>query len=246
MSRPLWPNSPTSSATGQAGPTIKQPLLCLVTDRRRLTAACGQPPDAWRPLLLGQIRGAAAGGADLVQIRELDLEAAEISSLVRDALMAVRGSKTQIIVNDRLDIAFAAGADGVHLRATSIKTEAIRRISGSLLVGRSVHSVDAVNRAGAVDYLIAGTIFPTASKPASQSLGIEGLERVTRMAGSVPVLAIGGMTAERIGAVARAGATGLAAIGAFIPTDRGVQVETAVEKLTKILRIAFDTVGLVS
>ena len=129
-----------------------------------------------------------------------------------------RGTRTRVIVNDRLDVALAADADGVHLRADSLPPSAARSIApAGFLIGRSVHRLDeAVRVALDVDYLIAGTVFPTPSKPdGAPLLGVGGLASIAA-AVRVPVLAIGGISIDRIGAVAEAGAAGVAAVGLFI------------------------------
>ena len=122
-----------------------------------------------------------------------------------------------MVVNDRVDVALACGADGVHLRHDSVRADAVRTIApAGFLVGRSVHSLAEAEGAGPVDYLIAGTVFPTPSKPAaSPILGLDGLADVVQ-AVAVPVLAIGGITRERLDEVAAIGAAGAAGIGLFI------------------------------
>jgi thiamine-phosphate pyrophosphorylase len=217
-----------------------RPLLCLVSDRLRLAERAGYPQTDARRLLLVQVHGAIQGGIDLVQIRERDLEAADLARLVSDVVDIARGSSTRVLVNDRADVAIASGADGVHLRATSIGTDDLRRLSARLVVGRSVHSVAALRQAGRVDYVVAGAVFPTASKgPAAATLGRVGLEAIVRAAGTTPVLAIGGVSAGRIAAVCRAGAAGVAAIGAFIPAVGSDDLAIAVQKRVEALRSSF-------
>lgn len=130
----------------------------------------------------------------------------------------MRGTRTRILVNDRVDVALAAGAHGVHLRADSFSASRVRAMGPSpFLVGRSVHSVeDAVAAAtgGGLDYLIFGTVFESASKPGGAPAGLAALAAVAR-ATRVPVLAIGGITTERIGEAMSAGASGVAAITMF-------------------------------
>jgi thiamine-phosphate diphosphorylase len=191
-------------------------ILCLVTDRRRVCAS-GRF-DAARRCIVEQARHAVEAGVDLVQIRERDLEAAELVSLAADVVRLTRGTTTRVIVNDRLDVALAAGADGVHLRADSLPPSAARSIApAGFLIGRSVHRLDeAVRVALDVDYLIAGTVFSTPSKPdGAPLLGVGGLSSIAA-AVRVPVLAIGGISIERIGQVAEAGAAGVAAVGLLI------------------------------
>src|SRR5207247_1866179 len=137
----------------------------------------GAPDREARRCLLAQVRHAVHAGVDLIQVRERDLEAAALAALVRDVLAAARGTPTRVVVNDRLDVALACGADGVHLRHDSVRAETVRTIApAGFLVGRSVHDLAEAEGAGPVDYLIAGTVFPTPSKPAATPiLGLDGL-----------------------------------------------------------------------
>lgn len=196
-------------------------MICLVTDRRRLVAP-GTSPDAARACLVEQARRAADAGVDLIQVRERDLEAGALTALVGELVAATHGSHTRIVVNDRLDVALAGAAAGVHLRGDSMPIDAVRRLAPSgFLIGRSVHGVSAAIAAAGADYLIAGTVFASASKPAdSPLLGLGGLAAIVR-AVATPVLAIGGIDGDRIGAVAAAGAAGLAAIGLFMASHPG-------------------------
>jgi thiamine-phosphate diphosphorylase len=157
-----------------------------------------------------------------VQIRERDLAARALAALVSAMVALARGSQTRIVVNDRLDVAIAAGAAGVHLRSDSVSPSNARTLAPSgFLIGRSVHNVAEASEVGdTVDYLVAGTVWSTPSKPAGHKLlGVDGLEAVVR-ATTVPVLAIGGVTLERIPQVAGVGAAGIAAIGLFMPRNR--------------------------
>jgi thiamine-phosphate pyrophosphorylase len=192
---------------------------CLVTDRRRLAGA-GTTFDDARTRLLTQLRDAVAAGVDLIQVRERDLEAADLAALVGDAVTLTRGTRSRVVVNDRLDIALACGADGVHLRGDSISPAHARRIvPPGFLIGRSVHTVDEVSVTEPCDYLIAGTVFPSLSKDGGVSfLGIDGLRAIVRAA-RAPVLAIGGVTAARFDEVSATGAAGVAGIGLFLRFD---------------------------
>jgi thiamine-phosphate pyrophosphorylase len=191
-------------------------IFCLVTDRRRLCPGAATWAAA-RTCLLDQVRRAVDARIHFVQIRERDLEAADLAALAADALAIARGSATRILINDRVDVASACGADGVHLRGDSIPVSAARRlVPQPLLVGRSVRSVEDAVAAADADYLVAGTVFPSGSKPdARELLGVDGLRAIVK-ATRVPVLAIGGVTEDRIAELAAAGAAGVAAIGLFI------------------------------
>lgn len=193
-------------------------ILHLITDRRRLAGPDAPWPEQ-RRCLLQQIRFAVDAGVDVVQIRERNLEAAALFSITEAAVALAAGSRTRIVVNDRLDVALAARAQGVHLREDSMSPAAVRRLAPPpFTIGRSVHDVDAAAEAGAdVDYLIAGSVWSTASKlPGHPLLGPEGLARIVERA-PVPVVAIGGITVDGARLLAGLGAAGVAAIGLFIP-----------------------------
>jgi thiamine-phosphate pyrophosphorylase len=191
-------------------------VFCLVTDRHRLSSH-HLPFEAARSRLVEQARWAVASNIDFIQVRERDLDAASLVRLAGDIVRVTRGSGTRVVVNDRTDVALACGADGVHLRHDSAPADAVRGIvPAGFLVGRSVHNVKDAIDAGAVDYLIAGTVFSTSSKPGDAPLlGLKGLAEVVQTV-AAPVLAIGGITRERLDEVAETGAAGVAGIGLFI------------------------------
>jgi thiamine-phosphate pyrophosphorylase len=183
----------------------------------------------------------------VIQVREPDLAAADLAALVDACLHAARGSGTRVVVNDRLDVALACGAAGVHLRERSMPPQAVRTLTPpGFVVGRSVHDPEAAGRAAPfVDYLIAGTVWPSASKPpGAPLLGVDGLSAVAA-AVRVPVLAIGGVTEQRAAAAAAAGAAGCAAIGLFIGEGTGPDRCGAVPLAARVarLRALFDTSG---
>jgi thiamine-phosphate pyrophosphorylase len=200
-----------------------------------------------RSCLLQQARHAVDAGIDYLQVRERDLEAAALADIVQELVSVARGSATRVLVNDRLDVALACGAAGVHLRGDSIQAPAVRQIvPAGFVVGVSVHTVaEAVAAASSADYLVAGTVWPTDSKPSAQGealLGIEGLARIAS-AVTVPVLGIGGVTIDRVAAAARAGAAGAAAIGLFMSASAdGVGCRACpLAEVVKSARSRFDT-----
>lgn len=218
-------------------------MICVVTDRHRLAQG-----DAAADRLVELVGHAASAGVELIQIRERDLEANELTSLVRRCVDTVRGSRARVLVNDRVDVALAAGAHGVHLRSDSIDALAVQRLLPSgALIGRSVHSAEEaglVSQRGGLDYLILGTLFQTPSKsPAHRLVTLDELSEACRLS-SIPILAIGGMTLERASAVARAGAAGIAAVGLFVPPADDSPQHHA-ETVVAALRRAFDTCGAV-
>lgn len=182
------------------------PSLCLVTDRRRCN---GRSVEC-------VIDAAIDGGVNVVQLREKDLPAAELYSLVL-RVKDVVGNRALLLVNDRLDVAMAANVDGVQLGESALPVEAARRIAGeSLLLGRSVHSISGALEAESqgADLLTLGTIFPTASHSGVRTGGSE-LVREVASAVSVPFLGIGGIDASNAGQVIEEGAAGVAAISAI-------------------------------
>jgi thiamine-phosphate pyrophosphorylase len=220
-------------------------ILCLVTDRRRLAGAAA-PLDYARRCLQAQARFAVDAGIDVLQVRERDLDAAVLAALVRDLLAITRDTHTRLVVNDRVDVALACGAAGVHLRGDSIAPAEARRLAPpGFLIGRSVHAAGDARRAADADYLIAGTVFASASKtPSRHLIGIDGLAAIAA-ATSVPVLAIGGVTAERIEDVARAGAAGCAAIGVFMDASTAADASACravpLRALVDAVRPRFDS-----
>lgn len=182
----------------------------------------------------------------MIQIRDRHLPDARLAALVSEVVALVQGSSSRVVVNDRLDVALACGAAGVHLRADSPPAARVRPfVPAGFLIGRSVHGTeDAVKAAAEADYLIAGTVWASESKPGRASLlGIGGLAEIAR-AVRVPVLAIGGVDIEHVGAVSAAGARGLAAIGLFLGPSRGSAAPCRAVALTGIVqdvRARFDT-----
>lgn len=179
----------------------------LVTDR---AAAGGE--------LVAAVRSALRGGLDCVQVREKKGPASRLHETVLDLLPAVRESDTRLLVNDRVDVALACGADGVHLPGAGLPPDAARALLGDgPLVGVSVHGLDearAAVEAGA-DYVTFGHVHPTASKPGSPPAGIRRLSEVVEGV-EAPVLAVGGIDASNIGEVLATGASGAAVISTIL------------------------------
>lgn len=239
------------------------PLLCYVTDRRSLFPA-GSPETSQhfdaRKLLLEKIAAVAAAGVDWIQIREKDLSGKECSSLTREAVglaarpspvagekvpvsakpEAIERGSTRILVNDRLDIALAAQAGGVHLGEKSLPVDEVRRLVKSLghekdfLIGASCHSLEAAKAAerDGVDYLFFGPVFATPSKAAYGAP--QGLKRVAEVCSAiaVPLLAIGGITLENAADCLSAGASGIAAIRFFQDATDVSAIVRALRKLS--------------
>ncbi len=214
-----------------------RPILCYVTDRRSLPLSSSA--DANR-LLLENVERTAAAGVDWIQLREKDYSGKEWMQLVRESLrlISLGGSASRIFVNDRLDVALACGAGGVHLSENGIPVAEACRLRDEFLsarsdkrdflVGASCHSMGAAlgaARAGA-DYIYFSPIFKTPSKANyGPPQGLERLSQICR-AVQIPVIAIGGIAADSAMSCFQAGAAGVAAIRLFQES----------EGLTEILR----------
>ena len=173
-------------------------------------------PAASRQALVRAVTQALQGGADLVQVREKGAAAADLLATCH-ALGEALGGPGRLLVNDRVDIALAAGARGVHLAKKSLPPAAVRAIAPGLLLGVSVHSVaeaQAAARAGA-DYVTFGSIYPTGTHPGQPAQGPAALAAGVGAVGG-PVLAIGGITPANAGAVAATGCAGIAVISAIL------------------------------
>jgi thiamine-phosphate pyrophosphorylase len=158
------------------------------------------------------------GGARVVQVRMKRASAAELARACARALEVTRAHGALLVVNDRLDVALAIGADAVHLGQDDLPLADARRISsGRLLIGVSTHDEAQVRAAmaGGADYLGFGPVFATATKDDPDPVqGVTGLARAVAAAGRVPVVAIGGITAPRAAECAAAGAAAACAIAA--------------------------------
>ena len=189
-----------------------RPVVCMITDRRRL----GPGAEA---ALIRRAAVAARAGVHLIQIRERDMADGALRVLVAKVVEATRGTHARVLVNDRFDIALAAGAHGVHLRGDSAAATRVRAVTpASFLIGRSVHTRDEIARVsdeGGVDYLLFGTVFETASKPNHAAAGVAGLVDAINAAAKLPVLAVGGMTRETVRRLSGTGCAGFAAIAQF-------------------------------
>lgn len=169
-----------------------------------------------------QVRLFAEGGAKLVQLRDKQSAALHFYEQAKAALAVAARCGVQLIINDRVDIALAIGAAGVHLGQDDLPPEAARRLLGSdAIIGYSTHNLAQALEASRlpIDYLAIGPIFETSTKPnASPVVGLEGVSSVRQAIGSMPLVAIGGITPANAAEVIAAGADSVALISALFST----------------------------
>ena len=175
-----------------------------------------------------QVSQLCEGGATLIQLREKILSPLEFYSEAEAALRVARERGIKIIINDRVDIALTLNADGVHLGQDDLPPEAARRILGpDKIIGFSTHDPEQARHAAQmpVDYIAIGPIFATSTKQAADpQIGLDGFRVARQAVGTIPLVAIGGITLENSQAVLEAGADAIAVISdIWNPRGRGVE-----------------------
>jgi len=162
---------------------------------------------------------ALSAGTPAIQLRNKDDSPRRRVALGYALREATRKTGALLFVNDRLDLALAVDADGVHLGPNDLPVAAVRRVApAGFLIGRSADDPEVARKAieDGADYIGCGTVYPTATKPdAGEVVGLTGLRRVVQ-AVDAPVVAIGGITADRAREVAATGAAGVAVVGAVM------------------------------
>jgi thiamine-phosphate pyrophosphorylase len=186
--------------------------LYLVTDRQR---TAGRP-------LLDVVDAALQGGVDAVQLREKDLCGGALFELAIRLRELTQRYGARLLVNERIDVALAVAADGVHLPVDSFTPVDARRLLGpKALIGASTHSIEQARAAaaGGADFIVFGPVFETPSKRAfGAPVGLDALAEVTH-AVTPPVLAIGGLTTARAASTLQRGAHGVAVVAAILEAD---------------------------
>lgn len=209
-------------------------VLCYITDRRQFAGS----PQEQRARLLGKVAEASRAGVDLIQLREKDLPAREVEALAAEAARLVGENagpkRTRLLINSRVDIAIAAGADGAHLRSEDIAASEARFIFNkagmpAAVIGVSCHALAEVRLADShgADFAVFGPVFEKSGAPGQ---GLAALREVCGRvpargieaalpAGCMPVLALGGISLENAVACLEAGAAGIAGIRLFQEND---------------------------
>jgi thiamine-phosphate pyrophosphorylase len=198
-------------------PSLQPPILYAITSGA--TNSKTTPEDDEFSRILTLVEAAVEAEVSLVQIREKALSVRVLYELVTRASEIARGSATRLLVNDRFDIARAAGADGVQLTEVSLPPRVVREICGAeFLIGASTHSLETARaaREGGSDFVLFGPVFETESKRGyGPAQGLDKLKEVTDALRGFPVIAIGGITLENAEQCFAAGASGIAAIRLF-------------------------------
>ena len=210
---------------------LRLPILCFVVG----------PADVKDGDLEATVASAIAGGVTMVQLRAKEMPAGQMLDLARRLKTLTRG-KAMLVINDRLDVAIAAEADGAEVPEAGIPTLVARGLLGKYSVlGRSVHSVEAAVQAAreGAEFVLAGTVFKSPSKPDLKPAGTAIITEIAKSV-TVPVVGIGGVTAANVGDVIKAGAGGIAVISAIA---RSPDPTAAAEELAQALREAWTSQG---
>ncbi len=215
---------------------MRRPLDCslyLVTDR---------PSCAGRDLL-EVVRQAVQGGVTLVQLREKDLPARELVHLAREMKELLHRFAVPLIINDRVDVALASGADGIHVGQEDLHPLDVRKLAGpDLILGYTAHTPELAREAESlpVDYLGAGPVFGTRTKKDPKpTLGLDGLRRI-RQAFSRTLVGIGSINTENAAQVIRSGADGVAVVSAICsapsPLETAAQMRQSIAAARRDLK----------
>jgi thiamine-phosphate pyrophosphorylase len=177
-----------------------------------------------------QVRRLCAGGATFIQLREKHLAPREFYKSAEEALRVARSCDVRLIINDRVDIAHALSADGVHLGQDDLPPALARELLGAdAIIGFSTHTVEQAIKAARlpVDYIAIGPIFETNSKENPDAVvGLEGLRRVRQAVGKIPLVAIGGIKRESILDTLAAGADAVAVISLLLTGQQEIEERT--------------------
>lgn len=196
---------------------LPKPIIYLITSGTTTPSTAPAAEDFQHVLRL--VRSAVRAKVSLIQLREKNLPARALYELTARSAELTRDTETRLLVNDRADIARAAGADGVHLTTRSLEASIIRRTFGpEFLIGVSTHTLAGARaaREQGADFAVFGPVFDTVSKRAyGPPVGLEVLREAARAVSPFPLIALGGITRDNASAALGAGASGVAAIRLF-------------------------------
>jgi thiamine-phosphate pyrophosphorylase len=202
--------------------SLTRPIVYPITSGS--TTSKTIPDDPQFTHILYQLEAAIEAQVSLFQIREKALSTRVLYELATQAAKMTRGTATRLLVNDRFDVARAAGADGVQLTSVSLPPQVVREICGAeFLIGASTHSLETARAArdGGADFIVFGPVFETESKRAyGPPQGLAKLQQVTNALRGFPVIAMGGSTLDNAAECFGAGASGIAGIRLFDVLNR--------------------------
>lgn len=182
---------------------------------------------------------AVSGGVTIVQLREKATSTGEFVELARKLMEVLKPSGVPLIINDRVDVALAVDADGVHIGQSDMKYEDVRRLLGpDKIIGLSVENLEDIEMANTldVDYIGISPVYSTPTKTdTAHPFGIEGLKKAI-MLSSHPTVAIGGINKETAAEVLRTGCDGIAVVSAISSADNPAQAASELRKLTREVR----------
>lgn len=208
---------------------MKLPYIYPITDRRLSGLSHAE-----------QVEKLIRGGATLIQLREKDASPADFYRAARNVIKIAQKGGVKIIINDRVDIALAVKADGVHLGQDDLPPEAARAILGkNAIIGFSTHTLDQAVAAIRlpIDYLAIGPVFETHTKLDPDAVvGLDGLRQVRKLVGDFPVVGIGGISGENLRSVFDAGADAAAMIGAIVSDAAAIE-----GRMSDFMSLASDT-----
>lgn len=211
------------AAAGLKGSALARDLhIHLITDRKQ---ARGNLPEV--------VSAALRGGVDFVQVREKTGPARNLYETTLEILPQALKAGAGVLVNDRVDVALATGADGVHLAARSLPPRVARELIGDRLLGVSVHSLTEAREAvdGGADYVTFGHVYPTSSKPGLPPRGLIELAEIVESV-DAPVLAVGGIDPSNVLEVLKTGISGISVISTILAAS---DPEKAARELRGIL-----------
>jgi len=203
----------------------KDLLLYAVTDRSWLG----------EDTLQGQVERAVKGGATFVQLREKELEEEHFLEEAREIRKLCREYRIPFVVNDDVEIALAADADGVHVGQGDMEAGDVRkRLGPDKIIGVSVQTAEqaVLAQERGADYLGVGAVFPTGSKADAQEVSLETLKEICK-AVDIPVVAIGGIGMDNVGELSGSGTCGIAVISAIFAQE---DIEGAARKLKRLTK----------
>lgn len=167
------------------------------------------------------VKEAVSGGVDVVQLRERGVTSREVYNLARKIKETIKGTPVRLFINDRVDVALAVGADGVHLGQNGLPVETVRRMIGhGMVIGVSTHNLEEARKAEneGADYIFFSPVFSTRCKPGAAPKGIQALQEICSQV-DIPIFALGGINKDTLPEVVRAGVTNVGVMSSILTAE---------------------------